>query len=165
MPHIFLGDEAFPLLNNLLKPYKREVATIDKDKAIFNYRLSRARRLVENSFGILAQRFRIFYTPIDLNVVTVEHLVTSACLIHNMMIDEKSISEQDLPVLGSNSAFNSFTTYGQDNIDGCTVRNQFKDYFNGAGAISWQGDSLECTNMNFFFTLKHSIKSFLYTII
>lgn len=43
-PHIFLGDEAFALLENLLKPYPRDQSLHDRTKAIFNYRLSRARR-------------------------------------------------------------------------------------------------------------------------
>ena len=74
---------------------------MDKFKAIFNYRLSRARRLVENSFGILTNRFRIFLTTIDLNISTVENLVTSACIIHNLMVDERTTTtdgiENDIP--------------------------------------------------------------------
>lgn len=55
LPYVFLGDEAFPLMNNLLKPYSKYYA--GHDEHIFNYRLSLARRVVENAFGILASRF------------------------------------------------------------------------------------------------------------
>lgn len=94
-PYLFLGDEAFPLLENLMKPYPRQQAAADKSMAIFNYRLSRSRRVVENAFGLLSQKFRIFHTPIHLKVKTCENLVSSACIIHNMMIDEGSVSDDD----------------------------------------------------------------------
>ena len=59
-PHIIVGDEAFPLKTYLTRPYPRTPSKGDNEKSIFNYRLSRARRVLENSFGILSQKFQIY---------------------------------------------------------------------------------------------------------
>ena len=50
--HIFVGDETYPITTHIMKPYSRR--TLDRSKAIFNCRLSRARQVVEYAFGIFA---------------------------------------------------------------------------------------------------------------
>ncbi|XP_017476301.1 PREDICTED: uncharacterized protein LOC108366407 [Rhagoletis zephyria] len=47
---VFIGDDAFPLTTRILKPYSRHDALSRKEK-IFHYRLSRARRIVENALA------------------------------------------------------------------------------------------------------------------
>ena len=54
-PYVLVGDEAFPLKENMMKPYPREVLNIKE--RLFNFRLSRGRRIIENTFGILAASF------------------------------------------------------------------------------------------------------------
>ena len=54
-----------------------------REQRVFNYRLSRARRTVENAFGILANRFRVFITPIALSPEKVETITLAGCVLHN----------------------------------------------------------------------------------
>jgi hypothetical protein len=42
-PHVFVGDEAFPLKTYLMRPYPRSQSKGESEKSIFNYRLSPAR--------------------------------------------------------------------------------------------------------------------------
>jgi len=53
LPYCLVGDEAFPLKPYLLRPYLGK-SRLTSEQDVYNYRLNRARRVIENMFGILA---------------------------------------------------------------------------------------------------------------
>lgn len=61
-----MGDEAFKISCLMMRPYPANNFTIEQ--RVFNYRLSRARRVIENAFGILVSRWRIFKKEINKNI-------------------------------------------------------------------------------------------------
>jgi len=69
----------------MMKPYSHR--NIDRAKLIYNYRLSRARRLVENAFGILVNRFRVFLTTLTLGPDKVTDVLLAACCLHNYLVE------------------------------------------------------------------------------
>ena len=79
IPFMIVADDAFPLKTYIQKPYSQIGLT--REKRIYNYRLSRARRIVENAFGILANRFRVFMTPIGLAPEKVKKIVLAFGII------------------------------------------------------------------------------------
>ena len=73
----------------LLCPY---LGTLIEEQKIFNYHLSRARRTIENSFGILTTHWRIFFTPIKAKVENVENYVQAAVTLHNYLNQTESLT-------------------------------------------------------------------------
>ena len=71
LPLVFVADDAFPLRKNIMKPYPRQ-GLCDHEKKVFNYRLSRARRISENTFGIMAMRWRVLRQTLE---VTPDHAI------------------------------------------------------------------------------------------
>ena len=82
-PHLFVEDEAFPLRYDLLGPYSRNELT--NDARIFNYRLSQYRRVVENSFGILANSWRLYHRQIYLNPDDVTAVIKATLVLYNIL--------------------------------------------------------------------------------
>lgn len=135
-PHVIVGDEAFPLKTYLMRPYP--AAQLDDQRRIYNKRHSRARRVSENAFGILCQKFRIYYRNICLSPDHVDSVILATCVLHNFLrydtvsfrnedTDNQECQLRDLPRIGGNFVNNAIQ-----------VRNTFKDYFNSSqGSLAW----------------------------
>lgn len=80
LPYFFVADDAFPLDMKIMKPYSGRFSTngLNADKIIFNYRLSRARRTVENAFGILVMRWGCLRNEIQSRPEKVQTIVAAA---------------------------------------------------------------------------------------
>lgn len=83
IPYVFVGDDAFALKKNMTKPYAQNSLTVEK--RVYNYRHSRARRTSENLFGIIANRWRVFRTVLQLAPSSIESLVITALVLHNFL--------------------------------------------------------------------------------
>ncbi|KAF0761642.1 DDE Tnp4 domain-containing protein [Aphis craccivora] len=51
----------------------------------YNYRLCRARRVVENTFGILSKKWRVYKGPIELKEETTIKVILVTCILHNYL--------------------------------------------------------------------------------
>ena len=97
-----VADEAFKLSPHLLKPFPGPQPNLKE--RVYNYRLCRCRRIIENTFGILTSRFRIFHRAIEVQPDFVTDIVVACCVLHNYMRREAHTQymsagtvDQDLP--------------------------------------------------------------------
>ena len=84
--YYLVADDAFALKEHLMKPFSYR--DLDPSHRVFNYRLSRGRRVVENAFGIMANRWRVLLTPIAMAPSKVENIVLACCALHNWLRGE-----------------------------------------------------------------------------
>lgn len=88
IPGFFLADDAFQLSTRIMKPFSGK--RLGERKNIYNYRISRGRRTIENSFGIFASKWRIFRRPICMRPKTADVLVSSTVCLHNFVSREEA---------------------------------------------------------------------------
>lgn len=157
---VFVGDEAFPLKSYLMRPYPRR--ELNMNSKIFNYRLSRARRTVENAFGLLVSRFRVFEKPIATSVSTAIKIVKASCALHNW-IQARSDSDLNSPAIihkgdVENCSFTPDSWRENQESRGLVSlqpfpprfpdsnarerRNNYREYFSGTGAVPWQNEMI-----------------------
>lgn len=143
LPFVFVGDEAFALKKNFMKPFNQR--ELDHDRKIFNYRLSRARRIIENVFGIMVSRFRIFQGAINLSLDNINHVVMACCTLHNYLRRNRgnlyaAPEEQD----GTASLINLQKGHFRRPIEEAKeIRERFVRYFNTDGSVAWQENMLQ----------------------
>ena len=87
LPYVFVADDAFGLKCHMMKPYPDQ--NIPLDERIFNYRCSRAKRIIENAFSIATSTFQIFRRPIIANTEKVILFTKSAVALHNFLMKKR----------------------------------------------------------------------------
>ena len=159
LPHCIVGDEAFPLRVDLMRPYPRyRNALIPRDQRIFNYRVSQARRISENAFGILVARWSIYSRRICLKDDNVDHVIKATCVLHNYLTADRPIEQLQAELgIDPNAADNSINDGGcilaLENLHGyhssqvaLGVRDVYKGYFNTYGAVPFQDPIVDRVN-------------------
>ena len=84
VPYLFIGDDAFALRTWMMKPFSHSSQILREP--IYSYSSSRARRVVENAFGILCQRFRCFFTTMHQHPDTIILIFMCACVLLNLIL-------------------------------------------------------------------------------
>ncbi|CAF4830889.1 unnamed protein product [Pieris macdunnoughi] len=113
-PYVLVGDEAFQLTHNLLRPYSGNQLTIQQ--RIFNYRLIRARRYVECAF------------------------VKACVVLHNLVRDRDGYRSAD-GYVANETAFVDLpdSNVVQGGRTANDIRNNFAEYFTSPeGSLPWQ---------------------------
>ncbi|XP_065292087.2 uncharacterized protein [Dermacentor albipictus] len=83
VPPLILGDQAFPLTVNLIKPFSHR-AQSSEEQRLFFYNLSEARRIVENAFGRLKARFRFILKRMECNIDNARLVIRACCALNNV---------------------------------------------------------------------------------
>jgi Plant transposon protein. len=157
LPYVFIGDSAFALSRRMMKPYP---GTHEKGspQRVFGYRLSRARRVVENVFGILSSVFRVFRRPMALEPEKVSNVTLACVLLHNYLRGSPAATQSYIPPGTLDTEVDGEMIEGlwrkdQDEMtsffplkklprkagkDAKDIRDAFAAYFTTSGKLSWQ---------------------------
>jgi hypothetical protein len=134
LPYVIVGDEDFGLRKYLLRPYARK--NLNRIRRMFNYRLTRARRFVECTFGILARKWRFFLSGMMVQPDFAELITKTACTLHNFVRrrdgynfeDTHSREMEGVPVCSTGSS-----------LQPRDIRDRFANYFvSPQGEVEWQ---------------------------
>lgn len=142
LPYVFLGDEAFGMSVNMMRPYPGNHLT--RKQKIFNYRLCRARRCVECAFGILTNKWRIFSKPINLKLSNCVAVIKACCALHNYVREKDGIRfEETLEINGLYDEDGSDCILERGRKSAYAYRDAFANFFcSPAGSVPWQDSKI-----------------------
>lgn len=154
--YVIVGD-AFPQKTYLMKPYSR-CGTLTFQQKNFNYRLSKARRIIKNTFGIVVSKFRIFEKSISLSPDKVDKIVLACCTLHiwlrktsatyftPRLIDTENLETGEI-LLGTWRNIQSGGLRDLGNVRShnhtkaaVLIRDRYADYFTTTGKQLWQNE-------------------------
>lgn len=140
VPYFFLADAAFGLHKHLLRPYAGTHLTVEK--RIFNYRLCRARRYIECTFGILSNKWRILHRPLNVQTDFAVDIVKACVVLHNFVRDRDGyVAEDTTSITGLEDIQVATNTRG--GLQANNVRNILCKYFvSSIGSVPWQNSMI-----------------------
>lgn len=109
----FIGDDALPLSRNLLNPFNPHDA-LSLPEQVYNYRISRARTVMECAFENFVKRFKIFKKPIETKLETTDMIVKACCALHNYLTKDVLEAPQDDEICLSD---NNLEGIGQQHVE------------------------------------------------
>jgi len=143
LPLVVIGDEAFPLKKYLLRPYPGPQVREDQNKKKFNDRLSRARKVVEDAFGQLTAKFRIYCRRLNALPKNADTIVMTTCILHNYIkadatdVHSREVSSSTSLPAGLITSLNS--QGGSAQPEAFENRDKFKKFFcSPAGKLPWE---------------------------
>ena len=83
VPIVILGDPAYPLLPCLMKPFA-DNGGLTPDARTFNYRLSRARIVIDYALGRLKGRWCCLLKRTDIDLKNVPNVIATCVILHNI---------------------------------------------------------------------------------
>ncbi|XP_048481249.1 uncharacterized protein LOC125489424 [Plutella xylostella] len=132
IPYVILGDQAFALSTHSMTPFAGIHSKGSKER-IFNYRLSRARRVVENAFGIMSAKFRVLRSTMILSPKSAKTIVLATVHLHNFLRRDSLLKKtNDSTIETASFTPNQFITTPSD------IRIFLSRYFMTNGSIDWQ---------------------------
>lgn len=154
LPYFFIADDAFRLSTRIMKPFTpKKGQYLSKEERIFNYRLSRARRCVENAFGILSRKWQCLSQPLRQSPTRASKIVLACCTLHNLLIgnenycpagfaDYYNVDGQLIEGEWRKTAPEMVplqSCSGRVSLRAKEIRNLLKDFVNSpAGSVPWQ---------------------------
>ena len=150
LPFHIVGDDAFALKPWLMKPFSHQ-SQVPHEK-IFSYRLSRARRVVENAFGLLQARLRVFGTTLQLDPKVVKTVTMCGCVLHNLLLEKYPFATAEVDHEDGQHNMIPGAWRGMVNLEGLhdrrghnysrqakNIREYLAHYYSSeAGAVPWQ---------------------------
>jgi hypothetical protein len=149
VPFVFVGDEAFDLTKNFMKPFGL-TGRLSLSQHVFNFRLSHARHVIENIFGILVARFGVLRDQIQLEPDKATLVTLACCYLHNFLAKKnpsylQTTETHSDQTHGTEMQVNPLADQG---LQPCVnrnapqaakvVRDQFRNYFVSDGDVPWQ---------------------------
>jgi hypothetical protein len=144
MPCVIVADEAFALLTNVMRPFPSQDGCLPPLEDHFNYRLSRARRVSENFFAILAARFRMYHSPMQVATPQVAiSKIKASLVLHNWLQSNtnsragRNVDTHNVEQGHGNALMELEDAEEEFDSEASSVRQKFAQYFQTIGTVPW----------------------------